>query len=371
MADPIEPTGGGGQGSVFDPGKALGDFGNWLQGGVKSLLGIRDVPGSVGAPINRDTLGGAVNYDFLNAVAQAERDQAAARQQQMALADLVAARARGEGPSVAQMMLQQQTNRLQDQQAGLVASQRGMNPALRRRLIMQQAADSQQQMNAQGALLRAQEQQAAQALLAQQLAGMRGQDQSMYGQGSNAALGQSNVLNSAAQADQRAALEAERLRQKQAAHAGKAYGDAFKSGAEMLFGAGKMFGVGGPPDGGGGGGGMNAAGGAAAGNDLNSFGSSLVKLAPLFLSEGGVVPGAPSAPGNSPRNDTIPAWLSPGEVVIPRTEATPERAAAFIAELKADKVGGMGQNVSGVRGMAYGGMARRPLVSPLDYMKRG
>ena len=43
-------------------------------------------------------------------------------------------------------------------------------------------------------------------------------------------------------------------------------------------------------------------------------------------------------PGNSPMNDTVPAMLSPGEVVIPRTAASdPEKAKAFVAAMMAQR----------------------------------
>ena len=131
-----------------------------------------DVPETVG-----DVAYTPSQRDYLGDVEAANAQQNQARQNQMGIAELIAARARGEGPSIAEMQLRQSTDRLQNQQAGLVASQRGMNPALQRRLIMGQAAQGQQAMNAQAALLRAQEQQAAQALAAQTYGAMRGQDQ--------------------------------------------------------------------------------------------------------------------------------------------------------------------------------------------------
>jgi hypothetical protein len=51
----------------------------------------------------------------------------------------------------------------------------------------------------------------------------------------------------------------------------------------------------------------------------------------LPMQEGGNVPGHAKVPGNSPKNDTVPAWLSPGEVVIPRSIAhSPEKSKKFI-----------------------------------------
>lgn len=53
----------------------------------------------------------------------------------------------------------------------------------------------------------------------------------------------------------------------------------------------------------------------------------------LGFSEGGKVPGAAPFPGDDPRNDVIDAKLSPGEVVIPRSEAQPSEYDAFMSEM--------------------------------------
>jgi hypothetical protein len=304
---------------------------------AKELLGIRDVPEGIGAPIDRTALGGAAEYDFLRAAQQAEADQAAARQRQMELADLVGARARGEGVSVAELMLRQQTDQLQNQQAGLVASQRGMNPALQRRLITQQAANAQQQMNAQGALLRAQEQQAAQALLGQQLGGMRSQDQSMYGTGARAGLEQTGMLGNLAQGDRDARFREEALRQQQAAYASQRYGDVFRQAGEIakpiasavtgnpafMMGGSSPMAPGAP----------NTA--AIPTGDYGPVGYS--PAYPINRAMGGMVPGYATG-GDNPKNDVVPAWLSPGEAVIPRSimqrPDAPSAAAEFVAMLQ-------------------------------------
>lgn len=53
---------------------------------------------------------------------------------------------------------------------------------------------------------------------------------------------------------------------------------------------------------------------------------------------GGKVPGKASVSGDSPKNDTVLAKLSPGEIVIPRSLADdPERAKKFIESLKKRK----------------------------------
>lgn len=60
---------------------------------------------------------------------------------------------------------------------------------------------------------------------------------------------------------------------------------------------------------------------------MEQFGGSTLtgadrdKYKPRGYAQGGVVPGEPNVPGDSAQNDTVPALLSPGEVVVPRTEA--------------------------------------------------
>lgn len=41
---------------------------------------------------------------------------------------------------------------------------------------------------------------------------------------------------------------------------------------------------------------------------------------PYYMAQGGVVPGEAEYPGDDVRNDQVPAMLSPGELVVPRTE---------------------------------------------------
>jgi hypothetical protein len=48
------------------------------------------------------------------------------------------------------------------------------------------------------------------------------------------------------------------------------------------------------------------------------------------MAHGSVVPGKAKVDGDSYSNDTVPALLSPGEIVVPRSAAKdPEKAAAF------------------------------------------
>jgi hypothetical protein len=58
----------------------------------------------------------------------------------------------------------------------------------------------------------------------------------------------------------------------------------------------------------------------------------------LCMKIGGNVPGTPQVDGDSTKNDTVPAMLSPHEIVLPRTVAqapnAPQAAAQFVAQTK-------------------------------------
>lgn len=67
--------------------------------------------------------------------------------------------------------------------------------------------------------------------------------------------------------------------------------------------------------------------------DSTSFGGMAAGM-----SDGGKVPGTPKVFGDDSRNDTVPAKLSPGEIVIPRSHSSsPEAAAQFVRALQAKK----------------------------------
>ncbi len=68
--------------------------------------------------------------------------------------------------------------------------------------------------------------------------------------------------------------------------------------------------------------------------DQGEHGSGLLNLAGkaamIMASKGGKIAGQARRPGNDYANDTVPAMLSPGEIVVPRSHASdPEKAAAF------------------------------------------
>ena len=327
------------------------------------------------------------DYAFAQAMAEAQAQQNAARSGQMTNAEAILARAMGQGgPSLAEMQMRQGTDRLLKQQAGLMGSIRGQNPALTQYRIMDQAGMAQQQANADAAMLRAQEQQNAQMLAMQAYGQIRGQDQGMFGAGMQGRQGQ-NQLNVTSDLDaQRMNLQRE-LANQQAIQNQQAmqYGSdraAAQRNTGIVSGVGQMAGqaaaaaaTGGASEA------MGAAskmsGGLASGQGgmllpmVNPPGYSGGGYIPMV--SGGVVPGVPVVPGDSPMNDTVPIAASAGEVVIPKSSAgSPEAAAEFVRGLQSqsnedDRLARLfdlqarldalkGGANAGKQQMAYGGM---------------
>jgi len=70
----------------------------------------------------------------------------------------------------------------------------------------------------------------------------------------------------------------------------------------------------------------------------------------ICMKMGGKVPGQAKVPGDSTKNDTVPARLSPHEIVLPRTVAqapnAPQKAAQFVGAIKGQPTPPMGNGKS-------------------------
>ncbi len=102
--------------------------------------------------------------------------QAQLRDQQQQLIGQLQQQASGQGPSIAAMQAQSAGEAAAKQAQGLMAAQRGLNPALGAYMAGQQLADAGQQTARAAAEARLAEMQQARGLLGQTLAGARGQD---------------------------------------------------------------------------------------------------------------------------------------------------------------------------------------------------
>ena len=240
--------------------------------------------------------------------------------------------ANGTGPNPAQAMLANQTGANVAQQAALMGSQRGVgsNPALLAREAAQQGGALQQNAVGQGAALQAQQSLGALGQLGNLSSQQVAQQQAGLGQLGQTQLGLSGQI-------------ANQLGQQNATNAGVAQQNAqnaqgFITGG--LKGLGSAIGL--------------ADGGEVPFNDADpstpgAAGSFLARAlrdssggpsqsSPIAMSSGGHVPGRPVKMGDDEANDTVPAMLSPGEIVVPRTKASdPKKAAAFAAAVAARK----------------------------------
>jgi len=228
--------------------------------------------------------------------------------EQASLADALRAQAEGRGLSLAQLQYRQALEASQAAAASQLASARGLTPAQAQRLMLTQQAGARAGAAAQSAQLRLQEQQAAQAALGN-LLGQRRQQELLGGQlaaglyGTAGGLGTQQALAQAG-FDQAAA----QMVQQQAAA---------ERAANQQF-VGSLIGAG-------------AAAGTAAATG-KAHGGSIGKH---------LVPGKAKFKGDTRSNDTVPALLSPGEIVLPRTvaqaEDAPEKAKKFVDAIKKQK----------------------------------
>lgn len=208
-------------------------------------------------------------------------------QQEGTLANMLMQQAQGQGPSVAQQQLAQTT---QGNIANAYAlAQSRPNDAGAARNVANQVGNLNQQAAQQGALLRSQEQLGAMGQLGGLLSSERGQDAQI-----------AQIQAQMAEAQQKANLEQQRLNT-EAFYGGQ-------KGMQQLVGG--------------------VAQGAAAG---------LSSLA-VHHAEGGEIPGKAPVKGDSYSNDLVPAMLSAGEIVLPRSVTqdgdAPEKAKAFVEAIR-------------------------------------
>lgn len=252
-------------------GSELGNVFGSMAGGVASGAGA-NVP-TVLSPEQQQA--------FINALMTQQGNQAA-------LVGNLQQQAQGLGPNPAQAMLQQATNKNIAQNTGMIASQKGINPALAQRQAAQNAAMMGQQAAGQGSLMQAQQQLAAQQQLQQAL-----QDQARVGLAGAGMNQQAQMAN-----------------------------------AQMR---------------------ANIAGGL-----IGGAGSA----ATAFASQGGYVGGQAQVKGDSLANDNVPAMLSPGEIVIPRSVLNSKNPGAAAKEF-VEKTLGNSKKKSDIN-YSQGGSAQLP-----------
>jgi hypothetical protein len=213
---------------------------------------------------------------------------------QQALAQQLLAQSQGQGPNPAQMMMQQGQDRANMQGAGMIASAKGVNPALAARLAAQNTAQGNQALVQNAGIMGAQQQLGAQNQLG-----------NLYGQMGQQNLGQQQVMQSGIQGQNQANIQ--NTLGAQQINAGVAGGNAQMQGQLM---GGLMSGIG-------------------------SLGAAAIS--PKGKAHGGFIEGQAPVAGDSKSNDVVPAMLSPGEVVLPRSialkENAPELAKEFVEHI--------------------------------------
>lgn len=322
-------------------------------------------------------------------IPQINQSQAAIAQNQgnqNALASQLLQQSQGQGPNLADLQLKAATDRQMQQQAGAVASQKGISPALAQRQIAEQGAQAQQQAAQASGQMRAQQQLASQGQLGglygqiggQQLQNqgiLQGAQQAQNGALTQGTLGAENV-NAGIAAGNTSALQKTQsglvsgvggalggLGAMAMAHGGSVpmYADGgFASSGPAIGGPQSMLGQSlSAPQSSSQGDIPTFNGGYKPGNDSGSGGgggdtaSTIAKLAPLALMAakggrvpkdfrtGGHVPGQAKVKGDSLKNDTVPAVVSPGEIVLPRSVTQSKdptgNAAKFVAAVLAHK----------------------------------
>lgn len=215
-------------------------------------------------------------------------------EEQRRLAEALRAQAEGRTPSLAGMQYARALEASQAAAASQLASARGLSPSQAQRLLLTQQSAARAAAAGKSAEMRLQEQQMAQANLANLLTQQR--QQAMLGGQVAGGLGQqAGQLGLAQQQLEQNRLIAEQeIRRQQEA--------AVERG--VAAGVGGVFGA-------------------------------------LTSSKGGEIKGRAKFNGDTRTNDTVPALLSPGEIVLPRSvaqdEQAPEKAKKFVEAIKSRK----------------------------------
>lgn len=239
----------------------------------------------------------------------------------------------GPQAQIAQNMLRQQTDQNIAQNSGMLASQKGINPALAARMAGQNAGTMNQQAAGQTENLKLASMLGAQNQLGNVLAQQRQGDNAYLNSLLSGISAQNQAINQGSLGAQNinANIELQNLK-----------------GRQGMFG-GLMNGIGGMMTQGGAGGLLGKLKGAfgasppkgesdpnpqPSGGDSDYSGGGGVSPSYNFYYDGGFIPGKAAVPGDSPANDTKTVKASPGEIFIPRTASgSPEAAKSFIDEL--------------------------------------
>jgi len=252
--------------------------------------------------------------EYSSGFAQGQRegfgDVAAARaagEEQRRLAEALRAQAEGRTPSLAGMQYARALEQSQAAAASQLASARGLSPAMAQQLLLTQQAGARQAAAGQSAQLRLQEQAQAQGMLGN-LLGQQRQQALLGGQVAGSLGQQAGQLGyEQMQLEQQRLTSEQNLKRQEEA--------AFEQGVTGTF---------------------QSLGGAAIGGARATGGGTKGTWA-----KGGEIKGRSKFNGDTRSNDTVPALLSPGEIVLPRSvaqdEDAPEKSKKFVEAIKSRK----------------------------------
>lgn len=281
--------------------------------------------------------------------------------QNIELGQQLAQSALGRGPSIAEALLKANNERTLAQQLSAARANRAVNPALAARQLSNAATQQNMHTAQQAAIARLQEQRQQQQAFSDYLNNNLRNQQAFLSGGLSAA----NVQNAAATARHDA-------NDKNRAAIGKGLGDSFGA---ALSGWGGDFG-----------GGSSESPLIDSETLLRDTSDQINNIMPTRrsdgtmvafykggkvpdLNKGGKVPGKAKVKGDSPKNDTVNAKLSPGEVVVPRSvvKKGPEAAARFMAAVQ-----GKQAPVSSVKAATFGDVvsAKKALESQLAQIEK-
>lgn len=246
-------------------------------------------------------------------------------QQQADLAAALRAQAEGKAPSLAAMQYARALEQSQAAAASQLASSRGLSPAQAQQLLMTRQAAAQQQAAGQSAQLRLQEQLAAQGMLGTLLGQQR--QGSILGASTAGQFGATagSLAEQARQLEQQRVMEQYKAEQAQRERAEKGIATTVGTLGGAL--------IGGP---------VGAMVGAGLGEAVSGGGTKGLETGLAALKAGGgEIAGRSRFKGDTRSNDTVPALLSPGEIVLPRSvaqdEDAPVKAKKFVEAIKGKK----------------------------------
>lgn len=327
----------------------MGFISNILNGGGQGQ--VNAVSGADAAAAQANVQKNFQDQQALLALLQGQnavQNQSSVFNQQQNLANLLMGQATGQStiPSVAQTQLATSTGQNVAAQGALAAGARGAaaNPGLAARNAAIAGTNAMQTAAGQGATLAAQEQNAAiqnlqnqQNMMGNLSTNQVGQQANLINAGNQASLGNQGQIFG--QVSQQNAQNAQRDQ-----FAGGVLGGLINAAGPAIIGSflGPAAPVAAGMAGGGGGGLGSSLMAFNAGGEVPTVSGPKSKFGQhLNMQHGGHVPGQPNVAGDHPSNDTVPAMLSPGEFVIPRTimqsPNAPKKAAEFIAAHMAKK----------------------------------